>query len=102
MKNVQIIEPGHNCEYSIFAFTDEEFAKIFPNGQDVEFIEDVIERLGEDMRIPAEWRPIDKKTVQGIHGTLFYQLIEKKKYYPSKLEAELQEATRALMRSGKW
>jgi hypothetical protein len=30
-----------------------------------------------------------KKTVNGIHGTLFYQLDEKKKFYPNKKEENL-------------
>lgn len=32
-------------------------------------------------------RPVHKPDVRGIHGTLFYGLDEKKKYYPTKLDA---------------
>lgn len=32
---------------------------------------------------------IDKKKACGIHGTLFYGLKEKKKYYPTKKEDEM-------------
>ena len=48
MKNVQIIDRADNATYSVFEFTDDEFLAIFPeSGQDIEFIEDVIERLGD-------------------------------------------------------
>jgi hypothetical protein len=94
MKNVQIIDGAMNCTYSIFQFSDRLFALIFPGrGQDIEFIEDVIKRLGEkraENLFKTAWRrPIDKKVVKGVHGTLFYQLAFKKKYYPTKIDAEM-------------
>ncbi|MDF3070806.1 MAG: hypothetical protein K0R38_6407 [Polyangiaceae bacterium] len=37
----------------------------------------------------AMWRrPVDKKAVVGIHGTLFYELKAKAVYYPTKRAAE--------------
>jgi hypothetical protein len=43
MKNIQVIDGAMNAAYAIFAVTDEEFSALFPGeGQDVEFIEDVI------------------------------------------------------------
>jgi hypothetical protein len=93
MKNIQIIDGANNCTYSVFSATDEGFAAIFPDGADVEFIEDVVERFGDEAagKITGElWdRPVDKKVVQGIHGTLFYQLTFKKRYYPTKRESEM-------------
>ena len=89
MKNVQVIDGADNCSYPIFAFTDEEFSSIFPNGQDISFIEDVVARLGEERVSKWQWLSVDKKGVQGIHGTLFYQLEEKKKYYPNRLETDI-------------
>jgi hypothetical protein len=89
MKNIQVIDGASNCSYDIFAMTDEEFRILFPSpGQDIEFIEDAIDRtgndeLGEIMR--NVWkRPVKKPDVTGIHGTLFYELLWKKKYYPNK------------------
>ena len=41
MKNVQVIDGAVNCVYDIFAATEEEFAYIFPNGQDIAFIDEV-------------------------------------------------------------
>jgi hypothetical protein len=77
----------------IFAATDEEFEAIFPAGADIEFIEDFVERVGDQTvtRITLElWkRSIAKKDVRGIHGALFYELAHKKRYYPTKKESEM-------------
>jgi hypothetical protein len=94
MKNVQIIDGADNCTYSIYEFTDEEFSVVFPEpGQDIEFIEDAIARVGNNElgRVlgPVWKRPIKKTDVAGIHGTLFYELLNKKKYYPSKKDKEM-------------
>lgn len=40
VKNIQVIDGADNCTYNIYAATEEEFDDIFPNGADVEFIED--------------------------------------------------------------
>jgi hypothetical protein len=89
VKNVQIIDSADNCTYSVYQVTDEQFAIIFPRGGDIEFIEDVEQRLGEDefLRFHSGlWgRPIEKLNVVGIHGTLFYGLADKKRrFYPAK------------------
>lgn len=93
MKNIQVIDGADNCEYCIFAAMNKEFEAIFPDGQDIEFIEDFIKRVGDSVAgkiTEAMWkRPVNKKTAQGIHGTLFYQLIEKRRYYPTKKESEM-------------
>jgi hypothetical protein len=93
VKNIQIIDRADNCTYSIFAATNEEFAAIFLDATDIEFVEDFVGRVGEEVaaKITEELckRPVDKKVVQGIHGTLFYQLVNKKQYYPTKRESEM-------------
>ena len=33
--------------------------------------------------------PVNKNTVRGIHGTLFYELDHKKPFYPTKKESEM-------------
>ena len=96
MKNIQVIDGAMNCPYSIFSVTDEEFLILFPApGQDVEFIEDVILRAGDlelGKIMEVVWkRLVRKPDVCGIHGTLFYELIHKKKYYPDKKSANLKE-----------
>jgi hypothetical protein len=89
MKNIQVIDPANNCTYSIYSISDEEFSIIFPDGADIEFIEDLVKRLpaGADVEFCSNlWRnPVEKKCVNGIHGTLFYQLADRKReYYPNK------------------
>ena len=99
MKNIQVIDGAYNASYDIWTISDELFQLIFPNeGQNIEFIEDFTERTwsrlstSEQKRLYAEWwsRPVPKSEVQGIHGTLFYELKEAKAgYYPNKKESDL-------------
>lgn len=93
MKNIQVIDGADNCAYDIFSISDEGFLKIFPNGQDIEFSEDLFERLGDDAAgnlLDPVWKSrLDKKEVKGIHGTLFYGLQNKKQYYPNKRDDDL-------------
>lgn len=76
MRNVQIIDGASNATYSVFQATDDEFAAIFLGGRDMEKIEDLIDRLGDDeaarVLAPLWSRPILKRDVSGLHGTLFY------------------------------
>ena len=91
MKNIQVIDDAINASYSIFAATEEEFSAIFPRkGQDIEFVEDFFRRAKPEAATEIMnriWeRRVDKKAVVGIHGTLFYGLPEKKKFYERKRE----------------
>ncbi len=96
MKHIQVIDGALNCTYSIFAAEDNEFEILFPDGNDIEFNDDLFNRLGEAKAsevLNNVWkRQVDKKSVAGIHGTLFYQMPYKKKYYPTKREGEMQIA----------
>jgi hypothetical protein len=87
MKNVQIIDGAVNATFSVFQASEEEFEAIFPNGRDMEFIEDFIQRIGErkaDTILSAIWeRPILKRDAQGLHGTLFYGWADRREHYPS-------------------
>ena len=91
--NIQVIDGAENCTYSIFAATPSEFETIFPNETDVEFAEDLFARLGNKTarELLAElWNhPVEKRLARGIHGTLFYQLARKKRFYPTKKEREM-------------
>lgn len=95
MKNIQVIDDAINCTYDIFEIDDEGFGKIFPNGQDIEFEDDFVERLGapEAALITKQmWaNRLDKKFINGIHGTLFYgeHCNDKKPFYPTKKDAEM-------------
>lgn len=87
MRNIQIIDGALNATFSVFQATEEEFQAIFPNDQDMEFVEDFIARIGEGeagaVLSPIWQRPILKRDAQGIHGTLFYGWSERRKYFPS-------------------
>lgn len=93
MKNIQAIDGANNATFSIFQATDEEFKLLFPNGTDVAFREDIEARLTEQQIYDvfnAIWsRPVDKKKVQGIHGTYFVDLDQRKVFFPSRKEAEV-------------
>lgn len=85
MKNVQVIDGADNCTFSIFQATEDEFGLIFPEpGQDIEFAEDLVARIGEDSdALAAMWsRPILKRLANGIHGTLFYEFERKRRCFP--------------------
>jgi hypothetical protein len=92
MKNIQVIDAALNCVYDIFAATDEEFALIFPTGQDIAFIDEVLARGDTpalDNALNNIWRRrIPKINVNGIHGLLFYQNEHKKAYYPTRRDDE--------------
>jgi hypothetical protein len=94
MKNVLIIDGAENCAYAIYAMTDDEFGVAFPGDkQNVEFIEDIVDRIGDDgvasLFNPVWKREVKKPNVMGIHGTIFYQLYWKKKFYPTKNDQEM-------------
>ena len=82
MKNIQVIDGAENSAYDIFAATEEEFALIFPAGQDVAFIDEVMAREPEqqlDEAFSRIWqRRVPKRDAIGIHGLLFYELAHKK------------------------
>ena len=95
MKNIQVIDGAENCTYDIFEISEDDFKLIFPNpGQDIEFNTDLFARLSEDETIDISKRlwvkPVEKSNVQGIHGTIFYELDHKKKYYPTKRNSEMK------------
>lgn len=92
MKNIQVIDGANNSVYDIFAATEEEFALIYPKGEDVAFIREVMARGPEkELReaFVCIWkRRIPKRDAMGIHGILFYELDHKMKYYPTRRDEE--------------
>jgi hypothetical protein len=92
MKNIQIIDGARNSVYDIFSATEYEFSLIFPAGQDIAFIDEVMSR-GPSQELNAAFRNmwsrrIAKKDAMGIHGLLFYELEYKKAYYPTRRDEE--------------
>ena len=92
MKNIQVIDGADNSVYDIFAATEDEFALIFPEGQDIAFIEEVMARGPEHTLSEAFtriWeRRVPKCEAMGIHGIVFYELDHKKQYYPTRRDEE--------------
>jgi hypothetical protein len=91
MKNVMIIDGAVNCAYDIFQMTEEQFKTIFPvEGQDIAFIDEIDEKTLNNINFAEIWRrPVAKKSVDGIAGTLFYQLPQKKEFYPNRKDSDL-------------
>lgn len=93
MKNIQIIDGAVNATFSVFQAADEEFATIFPDGRDIELVEDLIKRIGEEAAnslLTSLWsRPILKRDALGIHGTLFCDNEQRREHIPpSKREVD--------------
>jgi len=92
MKNIMVIDGAENCVYDVFAVPDDDFALIFPEGTDIAFIEDVERRANAEAVFEALERAwsnrIPKREAAGIHGTVFYQLYGKRKYYPTLRDEE--------------
>lgn len=87
MKNIQIIDRAANATFSVFQCSDEAFAQIFPMpGQDLELVEDFIARVGGEIAgqvlAPLWERPVLKRDLQGLHGTLFYGWNDRREYLP--------------------
>lgn len=86
MKNIQIVDGAANATYSVYQATEEEFVAIFPDGRDMELVEDLIERLGDEVAgsvLKPLWnRPILKRDALGIHGTLFYDNEHRRDHIP--------------------
>jgi hypothetical protein len=53
MRNIQIIDGAVNATFSVFQATDEEFDAIFPDGRDMELVEDLVDRLGKTWQAPS-------------------------------------------------
>jgi hypothetical protein len=74
--------------YDIFAATDREFFTVFPSGQDIAFIDEVILRTGKAASKKLWARRLRKHEAHGMHGILFYDLAHKKVYYPTRRDEE--------------
>jgi hypothetical protein len=109
MKNILMVDGAMNATFSVFQATDEEFTILFPNGEEIDVIEDVIERTGEavaDEIFARVWeRPVLKSEVHGIHATLIYDEPSRRDYLPSSRreidwdDSSINEAQRRLFRS---
>ena len=95
MKNIQVIDDALNCLYDVYGMSEEDFALLFPDGRDVEFADDFVARVGDSRAsqiLERCWgNRQDKKTIAGIHGTLFYGAGsgKRKPFFPTRREAEM-------------
>jgi hypothetical protein len=95
MKNILVVDSAGNCSYSVCLIDDVDFEIVFPRrGQDVEFVEDLVERVGEKIASGivkrGTTRRIRKTEAVGIHGTLFFGLLDNRKYFPNKREDDVE------------
>lgn len=92
MKNIQVIDGADNCVYDVFAASDDDHSLLFPGGTDVAFAEDFEGRADIEQvegALARLWlNRVPKALAMGIHGTLFYELPEKRGYYPSRKDEE--------------
>ncbi|HEY5957837.1 MAG TPA: hypothetical protein VIV60_14845 [Polyangiaceae bacterium] len=87
MKYIQVIDGAVNCAYDIFAASDEDHALLFPNRTDIAFADDFA-ACSDDSPITSAltrlWdNRVPKTQAMGIHATIFYDLPDKRQYYPT-------------------
>ena len=89
---IQVIDGAENCVYDTFSASESDFSRLFPNGSDIAFSEDLFRR--DDVDEIAEileklWtNRVPKTQTMGIHGTLFYGMEHKRAYYPTLRDEE--------------
>jgi hypothetical protein len=104
MKNIQVIDGAENCVYDVFAMPEDVFSLVFAPGTDIAFVEELERRADADRVFEAlgtVWgNRVPKSQVQGIHGTLFYGLIQKRKFYPTLRDEEAMNPDGSRLRQG--
>ncbi|RCW40343.1 hypothetical protein [Paenibacillus prosopidis] len=91
-KSVQVIDGGVNGTNPVFEVSEQQFVRIFPDGQDIAFLSDFPE-LEDDIEFWNNFyhKKIDKKNVNGIHGTLHTRgSFVEPEYFPSRRESDVK------------
>lgn len=92
MKYIQVIDGADNCVYDVFASSAQDHALLFPDATDIAFAEDLRMRPDRDevaLALARLWaNRVPKTQASGIHGTIFFGLSEKRKYYPTLRDEE--------------
>lgn len=72
VKNVEIVDGALNSRFEIYAVDEDIFQRLFPDGTDEVYLEDLDEGLQNDASFRDRFyvREVDRQTVQGIHGIL--------------------------------
>jgi len=93
MKNIMVVDDGLDCRFAVYQVADDDFDAIFLDGADIEFIEDILKRPNQkslDAIFQRMWKSeIPKTAANGIHGTIFYDEYDRKKYFPNKLWSDV-------------
>jgi hypothetical protein len=92
VKNILVIDEALNAVDNIFAASDKEFSLIFPPGQDLAFLDQVLSR-GPKPLLDAAFNRIRDRTnpkrgAMGIHGALCCELEYRKQYSPTRRDVE--------------
>ena len=89
MKNIQIIDGARNSVFEVYEVDDLTFEKLFPNGNDIAFIEDFAAFTDDDwIRFNIYSNRKDKKSILGIHGTFHLsQTCCDAKFFPDRKES---------------
>ncbi|MEI5528337.1 hypothetical protein WB388_48190, partial [Streptomyces brasiliscabiei] len=81
---------------------DDVFDAIFPKGTDVAFIEEIAQQPDADRVLSAIetlWAGrLPKSQAMGIHGLLFYGLLNKRQYYPTLRDEEAENPNGSRLR----
>ena len=72
MKNLEIVDGALNGRFEIYEVEDEIFQRLFPDGKDEIYLEDLEEVIKNDVSFwdRAYAREVERRIVRGIHGTL--------------------------------
>jgi hypothetical protein len=94
MRNVQIMDGADNASHSVYAVSDGDLSVLFPAGTDIDFAGDLTTRIGlpEASRIlsPLWGNELDQAKICGIQGTIIYELLDKRLYFPDRRSTELE------------
>jgi hypothetical protein len=94
VKNIQVIDGAANSIFGIYQVPDDLFDVMFPNGTDVAFVDEIGKdfetRQGKRLWNMVYQHPVNKKRVDGIHGTLHLTGSPvDKEYFPTRKEGEV-------------
>jgi len=100
---IQVIDGAKNCVYDIFRTSETDFRLLFPNDTDIAFAEDY-EGRPDAKEVGAAlsrlWtNRVPKSESRGIHGIIFYELEEKRAYYPTLKDEEAANPNGTLLRA---
>ena len=72
MKNIEIVDGALDSRFEIYAVEDHIFTRLFPQGKDEVYLEDLSEELQDDTKFwdQVYATEVKRPAVQGIHGIL--------------------------------